>query len=75
MASVGYGPKRFARVMRLQYLMRLHTHHAGETLGWLATRAGYADQAHLARDCRELAGRTPTALLAQRASVATRTPA
>lgn len=33
------------------------------TLSSLAGRAGYADQAHLARDTRALAGLTPTQLL------------
>lgn len=33
------------------------------TLSSLAGRAGYADQAHLARDARALAGLTPTQLL------------
>ena len=31
-------------------------------LAGLAAAAGYADQAHLTRECRDLAGMTPTAL-------------
>jgi len=66
---VGYGPKVFARVMRLQYLMALGQRHPTAELAWLAACAGYADHAHLVHDCRSLAGRTPRALLAQRATV------
>jgi transcriptional regulator GlxA family with amidase domain len=71
-AQVGYGPKRFARIMRLHRLLHLGRRHPEATLGWLAAAAAYADQAHLAHDCHELAGRTPTALLAQRSTVVTR---
>ncbi len=68
-AHVGYAPKHFARVMRLQRLIGLQRRHPGAHLAWLAARAGYADQAHLVRDSRELAGRTPSALIAQRSTV------
>ncbi|MEU2879071.1 hypothetical protein ABZ651_22840, partial [Streptomyces sp. NPDC007070] len=38
---------------------RVHGHHAGAGVPYAAcaARAGYADQAHLARDVKELAGR------------------
>jgi AraC-like DNA-binding protein len=66
-AAVGYGPKRFARVLRLQRFLAL-ARGAGTARGLaaLALAAGYADQPHLSRDCAELAGATPTALLAGR---------
>jgi AraC-like DNA-binding protein len=67
---VGYGPKRFARVARLQRVVAAARARPGATIAALAADAGYADQAHLAADCRELAGRPPSALLAQRAAVA-----
>jgi len=35
----------------------------------VAYDAGYADQAHLARECRALAGVTPTVLAAERRGV------
>ncbi|HTN25963.1 MAG TPA: DUF6597 domain-containing transcriptional factor [Solirubrobacteraceae bacterium] len=60
--AVGYGPKRLARVLRLE--RALAAARGGEELALVAAAAGYADQAHFAGDCRELAGVPPTALLA-----------
>jgi AraC-like DNA-binding protein len=60
-AAVGYGPKRLARVLRLQ--RALSAARRGDELAAAALDAGYADQAHFANDCRALAGVTPTALL------------
>ncbi|MBN6038604.1 AraC family transcriptional regulator [Amycolatopsis sp. 195334CR] len=58
-AAVGYGPATYLRVARLRRAIEL----AGEVpdLAGLAAEAGYADQAHLSRDCRELTGVTPSA--------------
>jgi AraC-like DNA-binding protein len=61
--QVGYGPKTFARVMRLRRFLALGE-EAGGGLATLAAEAGYADQAHLTRECRRLTGRTPAELLA-----------
>jgi AraC-like DNA-binding protein len=60
-ASVGYGPKRLARVLRLE--RALLAARAGEELALAAAVAGYADQAHFGHECRTLAGVTPAALL------------
>jgi AraC-like DNA-binding protein len=60
--AVGYGPKRLARVLRLE--RALAAARAGDELGRVAAEAGYADQAHFTGDCRALAGVAPTALLA-----------
>jgi AraC-like DNA-binding protein len=60
--AVGYGPKRLARVLRLG--RALAAARSGEELARVAAEAGYADQAHFAGDCRELAGVPPSALLA-----------
>ena len=63
-AEVGYGPKRFARVVRLQRALAIAG--AGGIRGWseVAYEAGYADQSHLVNDCRDLAGVPPTLLAA-----------
>jgi AraC-like DNA-binding protein len=60
-AAVGYGPKRLARVLRLQ--RALAAARRGEELAAAALQAGYADQAHFTNDCRALAGVAPSALL------------
>jgi AraC-like DNA-binding protein len=70
--AVGYGPATLARILRFQRFL----HHAnapdsaGAPLARLAAEAGYADQAHLARECRRLAGLPPSALLAAGATPA-----
>jgi len=50
------------KVQRIQDVLTL-SRDANLTLSSLAGRAGYADQAHLARDTRALTGLTPTQLL------------
>lgn len=66
-ASVGYGAKTLARVLRLQRFLALASDPAADaSLARLAADAGYADQAHLARECAGLAGVAPSALLAER---------
>jgi AraC-like DNA-binding protein len=64
--QVGYGPKRFERVMRFRRFVTLSDQADVARLGLaaLAAAAGYADQAHLARECRELTARTPSELVA-----------
>ena len=57
---VGYGPKTLQRVLRLQRLLGLLS--SDEDLARVAVAAGYADQAHLTRECRELTGFTPAEL-------------
>ena len=59
-SAVGYGPKRLGRVLRLQ--RALAAARDGEELALAAAGAGYADQAHFAHECRELAGVPATAL-------------
>jgi len=60
-ASVGYGPKRLARVLRLE--RALGAARGGEELALAAAGAGYADQAHFGHDCRVLTGVAPSVLL------------
>lgn len=56
---VGLAPKRFARIVRLQAVMRRIQAEPGIALGRAALEAGYADQAHLTREMRALAGISP----------------
>jgi AraC-like DNA-binding protein len=74
--AVGYGPATLARVLRFQrFLHQANTPSAADTpLARLAAEAGYADQAHLARECRRLAGLPPSALLATGAAPAGEPP-
>ena len=77
-AAVGYGPKTLQRVLRFRRFVsqidaNLQVPQASRggpghrDLAVLAVQAGYADQAHLTRECRGLAGLTPAALARQRA--------
>jgi AraC-like DNA-binding protein len=52
--AFGYGPKLLTRVLRMQRALALVRGGAPFAAG--AAEAGYADQAHLARDVRALAG-------------------
>lgn len=61
LTAFGYGPKTLARVLRLQ--RALSTARAGIPFAETAALTGYADQAHLARDVRELTDRSLTDLL------------
>ncbi|MFE2048455.1 helix-turn-helix domain-containing protein [Streptomyces sp. NPDC059459] len=61
LAAFGYGPKTLARVLRLQRGLALARQNV--PLAETAVRAGYADQAHLARDVKELTGLPPGRLL------------
>ncbi|MFF4488646.1 helix-turn-helix domain-containing protein [Streptomyces sp. NPDC001544] len=61
LSAFGYGPKTLARVLRLQRALALV--RAGVPFAESAVRAGYADQPHLAREVRDLAGTTLRELL------------
>jgi AraC-like DNA-binding protein len=78
-AAVGYGPATLRRVLRFRrFVTRLDAGEAGPGapggravpggpgLARLAAETGYADQAHLTRECVRLAGLPPSALAAQR---------
>jgi AraC-like DNA-binding protein len=62
-AEHGIGPKQAARLMRFEHARTLVLD--GGRLAEVAARTGYADQAHLARDWRVLAGQPVTAMLAE----------
>jgi AraC-like DNA-binding protein len=71
--AVGYGPKTLDRVLRFQRFLALA--RTGAPLAQLAFEAGYADQAHLTRECTRLSGLPPAALLASGAGPAGERPA
>jgi AraC-like DNA-binding protein len=66
--AVGYGPKTLQRVMRLRRFLALAESEVRPDLARAAAEAGYSDQPHLTRECAELAGLPPAALLAARAA-------
>ncbi|MFI6147646.1 helix-turn-helix domain-containing protein [Streptomyces sp. NPDC051109] len=66
--AFGYGPRTLGRVLRLQRALELA--RRGLPQAEVAYRAGYADQAHLAREVRALAGTTPGAYAAAYAPAA-----
>jgi AraC-like DNA-binding protein len=72
LSETGLTPKAAARVTRFDRARRTLQRQAGppggsqgSTLAGLAARCGYYDQAHLAREFRELAGCPPSAWLAE----------
>lgn len=56
-SAIGYGPKTLDRILRFRRAMQAA--RGGMPLSAAAMAAGYADQAHLTRESRALAGRTP----------------
>lgn len=64
--AFGYGPKVLQRVLRFHRAVTLAPGVA--TWADLAHHTGYADQAHLAREVRQLSGRTLTELVGDRTS-------
>ncbi len=63
--AVGYGPKTLDRVLRFRRLVaQARALSAGEAdLARVAADLGYADQAHMTRDCLRLSGLSPSALV------------
>ncbi|GIJ12770.1 helix-turn-helix domain-containing protein [Micromonospora andamanensis] len=59
--AFGYGPKTLQRILRLQRALTLA--RSGRSFAAVAIDAGYADQAHLAREVRAMAGVPLSALL------------
>ena len=62
--AVGYGPKTLDRVLRFRRLVsQAQAVSSGEIdLARVAADLGYADQAHMTRDCLRLSGLTPVQL-------------
>jgi AraC-like DNA-binding protein len=60
-SQVGITPKRYARVQRLQRLLRSVRRSSNPDWSALAAEHGYTDQSHMVHDFRELADITPSA--------------
>jgi AraC-like DNA-binding protein len=56
-ATIGLSPKTAARLRRFERSVPLVA--MGQPLALVAARCGYADQAHMTREWRRLAGTTP----------------
>jgi AraC-like DNA-binding protein len=54
LAAFGYGPKTLVRILRMNRALDLA--RAGTPFAAVAASTGYADQAHLAREVKDLAG-------------------
>ena len=65
---VGLAPRTLARLARFQAALRACEN--GAPLSAAGIVAGYADQAHFAREFRRVAGLSPSAFLAERAPLA-----
>ena len=63
-AEFGVGPKDMARVLRFERSKWMILRPGHPTLATIAADCGYADQAHMAREWRALAGASPTQWLA-----------
>lgn len=61
--AFGIGPKMLDRILRFQRFVALARLSGNSALADFASAVGYADQAHLAREARILAGMTPTEML------------
>jgi AraC-like DNA-binding protein len=61
---VGYGPKRFANIVRFQETLHRIDDAPGGSAATLASEAGFFDQAHLTIDVNRFAGATPRSLAA-----------
>jgi AraC-like DNA-binding protein len=62
--AFGYGFKTLDRVLRLQRFIGLAAHSSRGSLAEIATRSGYADQAHMAREVRRMTGITASEFVA-----------
>jgi AraC-like DNA-binding protein len=62
--AIGYGPKKLDRILRLRRFLRRAALPRPDGLAAAAAELGYADQAHLTRECRDLSGLTPAELTA-----------
>ncbi|QND64113.1 helix-turn-helix transcriptional regulator [Mesorhizobium loti] len=62
--AIGIGPKTLSRIVRFNRALGLARQPAADWAD-IAADCGYADQAHLVREFRDLAGETPTGISAR----------
>jgi AraC-like DNA-binding protein len=67
LTATGVGPKTLQRTLRFQGYLALAQAGFGGMLADLAAETGYADHAHLTRECVRLTGVTPRRLLGDKA--------
>jgi transcriptional regulator GlxA family with amidase domain len=60
---VGIPPRAYTKLMRFHRALKWIDE--GRPLAWVAAQCGYADQAHMARQIREIAGLAPSRLRAR----------
>jgi AraC-like DNA-binding protein len=65
---VGYGPKRYAGIVRFQSTLAQMERAPQLPVAMLATEIGYFDQSHLTVDVARYAGATPGRLISERVS-------
>jgi AraC-like DNA-binding protein len=56
---LGVAPKTYARILRFNHVMDTFFQHTPTPASEFVFQAGYADQAHFIRECKEFTGRTP----------------
>jgi AraC-like DNA-binding protein len=64
----GYGPKTLDRILRFQRLLALANRSPDSPLAGMAYEVGYADQAHMSREVRELTGLSARSFVKQLAA-------
>jgi AraC-like DNA-binding protein len=64
-SGIGLAPKRLVRIQRLHRALALMLTPRSWPMATAAAEAGYADQAHLSRDCSELLGESPARFLSR----------
>lgn len=64
--AVGYGPKTLQRILRFRRFVSWIDAGHGTELAVVAVATGYADQAHLTRECVRMSGLTPVSLMGAR---------
>src|SRR4030095_3926430 len=62
---LGYGPKRYAGIVRFQATLMQMEHAPEQSVALLASESGYFDQAHLTSDVARFAGATPGHLISR----------